>query len=162
VLLEALGGQRLQQSAARVVEDALARQDLREGAGLIRDPGPEGLNQGRLVDQAGLESQQADEDGRPRVRRRPRRHAATRRGAEGRIDRVAVAGEPVAIVGRLGPLAPAPPRRQLRGEQVAEQGGAISRLDGAQLVLEPGSLAAIPGQLEAVTDPVDPIEHRQG
>jgi hypothetical protein len=62
VLLEVLGGQRLDQAALLGVEMAEGLEVVVQGPGLVAGPGVEGGDELGLVDQADLEGQQAEEE----------------------------------------------------------------------------------------------------
>jgi hypothetical protein len=60
---------------------------------------------------------------------------------------------------RLRPLTATAARVELRRQQVAEQGRAIRRAQLVEVVLDPRPPALLPGRLEPIADPVDPVQH---
>ena len=66
------------------------------------------------------------------------------------------------VLGGGGLLAQAAARVEFRGQEVAEQSGAVRLGDLAEDLLDPRRLTRLPRRLESVTDPVDLVEYGQG
>ena len=74
-----------------------------------------------------------------------------RRGlGEGRGDVRSAVGEPLAVLGRRGAVAPLAAELQLQGQELAKQGRAEGRGGVAQQILEAAPAARLPCRLEAV------------
>jgi hypothetical protein len=59
-------------------------------------------------------------------------------------------------------LATPPPRIDLRGQQIAQKGGAMRLINQLESILDSRPLARFPPGFESIADLIDPMEHVQG